>query len=221
MISRIALVDQVIDAIQRDIAGGRLPRGGRLPPEPELMRRLGVGRSTLREAVRVLAHGGVLEVRQGDGTYVRGVGLAEPLARRLRRAGLRDVNEVRRMIEIEAARLAAERRTTYHVDGMREALDRRLAAYRAGDVEPMIDADLDFHQIVVGAAGNAVLRDLFASFSDVLRDALRRTVNDPDLGRDATAQHERVFEAIAGRRPEEAAAATADLLAGIEEMLRE
>jgi DNA-binding FadR family transcriptional regulator len=219
MISRVALVDQVIEALQRDIAQGRLEPGARLPAEPELMRRLGVGRSTLREAVCVLAHGGVLEVRQGDGTYVRATRLAEPLARRLQRATFQEVNEVRRMIEIEAARLAALRHDGDDLRRMREHLDRRGARSRAGDLAGMVEADLAFHQAVVGAAHNGVLTDLFASFEDALRDALTGLVNDPELYQDATDIHERLHLAVAAGDPVAAAAVTEELLAGISERL--
>ncbi len=73
------------------------------------MEELGVGRSTLREAVRVLAHNGILEVHQGDGTSVRSFPAAgEPLMIRLRRAQVREIQEVRRTLEIEIVRLAAD-----------------------------------------------------------------------------------------------------------------
>ncbi|RMD78800.1 MAG: FadR family transcriptional regulator, partial [Chloroflexi bacterium] len=70
-ITRRRLVEQVIDHLRQQIATGTYPIGSRLPPEPQLMAQIGVGRSTVREAIRALAHEGLLEVRQGDGTYVR------------------------------------------------------------------------------------------------------------------------------------------------------
>ena len=68
---RAGLVDQVIDQMRGAITAGEWPVGRRIPPEPELVTALGVGRNTVREAVRALSHAGLLEVRQGDGTFVR------------------------------------------------------------------------------------------------------------------------------------------------------
>jgi GntR family transcriptional repressor for pyruvate dehydrogenase complex len=221
MISRVPLVDRVIEALQAEVTSGRLAPGTKLPPEPDLMRRLGVGRSTLREAVRVLAHGGVLEVRQGDGTYVRATAPAEPLAARLRRATYAEVTEVRRLIEIGAAQLAAERRRQEDLRGMRRALDERRAAFQAGALERMVDADLDFHRAVVAASHNAVLRDVFDSFSGALRSALSGLAHDPELHRDATEVHESLYRAIEAGDAPAAGAITDGLLRRISGRLEE
>src|SRR5271169_875714 len=110
LIRRQQLVEQVIEHLNNVISSGTYAIGAKLPAEPQLMEELGIGRSTLREAIRVLSHNGVLEVRQGDGTYVRALpDSGETLARRLRRARVREVQEVRKTLEIEIVRLAAER----------------------------------------------------------------------------------------------------------------
>ncbi|MGH7919787.1 MAG: FadR/GntR family transcriptional regulator, partial [Candidatus Dormibacteraceae bacterium] len=166
MISRISLVDQVIDALTGGIIAGDTPIGTRLPPESALTRQLGVGRSTLREAVRILAHQGVLEVRQGDGTYVRGTPL-EPLERRLRRAALTEIVEVRHLLEVGAAELAARRATTQQLGALEAALEARG---RGGP--EFVTHDLAFHRAVVEAAQNAVLSELFAQFRGSLRRLL-------------------------------------------------
>src|SRR5581483_4829284 len=94
-IRRQALVDQVLSYLQQQIASGTFPVGSKLPTEPELMAQLAVGRSTLREAMRVLAHMGLVDVRPGDGTYVRTPPPeAEPLGQRLQRAKVFEVYEV-------------------------------------------------------------------------------------------------------------------------------
>ena len=107
---RRSLVDGAIDRLRQAVESGEWPVGRRLPVESALAEELGVGRNTVREAVRVLVHVGLLETRQGDGTYVlRRLDPAESL-RRLRRTTLRDQLEMRIALESEAARLAAERR---------------------------------------------------------------------------------------------------------------
>ena len=111
-VQRIGLVGQVIEQIQAKISLGEFPLDSKIPPESLLMSQLGVGRSTLREAVRVMVSAGLLEVRQGSGTYVRKqLAASEPLEVRLKRASILDMYQVRRIIEIEIAGLAAENRT--------------------------------------------------------------------------------------------------------------
>src|SRR5512146_1962379 len=95
-LARRRLVDAVIEYLQEEISLGRLTPGDRLPTEGELTTSLGVSRTTLREAVAALAHAGLLDVRQGDGTYVRADATAgESLDRRLQRAAILHVYEVR------------------------------------------------------------------------------------------------------------------------------
>ncbi|TBL28335.1 FadR family transcriptional regulator, partial [Verrucosispora sp. SN26_14.1] len=104
--------NETIARLRRRILAGEWPVGSRIPTEPQLVEDLGVGRNTVREAVRALAHAGVLECRQGSGTYVLSTDeLAPVVARRLTDDRMTEVIEVRRAFEVEAARLAARRRT--------------------------------------------------------------------------------------------------------------
>src|SRR6476646_1606680 len=100
---RTALVPQVIEQLQTQITSGEWPVGTRIPPEPDLAAQLGVGRNTLREAVLALVHAGLLERRQGSGTFVVGAHeLSGAVARRLADAHVAEVIEVRRAFEVEA-----------------------------------------------------------------------------------------------------------------------
>src|ERR1700754_829017 len=100
----------------------------RIPPEPELVTMLGVGRNTVREAVRALAHAGLLDVRQGDGTFVRATSELSGAVRRLCGTELREVLEVRRTLEVEGARLAATARTASELDRLTMLLTLRAKA---------------------------------------------------------------------------------------------
>src|SRR5256714_8180162 len=104
------------------VASGEWPLGQRIPPESELVTALGVGRNTVREAVRALAHSGLLEVRQGDGTYVRTTSEVSGAIRRLCGTELREVLQVRRSLEVEGARLAATARTEAELRKLRKLL---------------------------------------------------------------------------------------------------
>src|ERR1700756_4394411 len=107
-----SLCDEVIAAVREQISTGAWPVGERIPAESELIERLQVGRGTVREAIKALAHVGLLEVRQGDGTYVKSRSeLAGALRRQMGSYSNLHVQEVRRALEGEAARLAASRRT--------------------------------------------------------------------------------------------------------------
>jgi DNA-binding FadR family transcriptional regulator len=119
------LADQVIARLRAEIASGTWPVGSRIPTEPELVERLGVARNTVREAVRALAHNGVLDIRQGSGTYVLATSeLAGVMRARFEGSDPRHVAELRSSLEAGAAGLAAERRE--------EADLRQLDALLAG-----------------------------------------------------------------------------------------
>ena len=123
---RAGLVDQVIDQMRSAITTGEWRVGERIPTEPELVTALGVGRNTVREAVRALAHAGLLEVRQGDGTFVRATSELSGAVKRLCGSELRDVLEVRRTLEVEGARLAATARTEFELDELNNLLNEVL-----------------------------------------------------------------------------------------------
>jgi DNA-binding FadR family transcriptional regulator len=170
---RSSLVDQVIGQLRDEIVGGSWAVGAKIPPEPVLAETLGVGRNTVREAVRALTHAGLLESRQGDGTYVRATSeLSGAVRRRLETAELVEILEVRRGFEVEAARLAATRRTEADIAAIAVALARRVAAWAAGEHPTFVEADLAFHTAVVEATHNRVLTDLYRDFSAALRASI-------------------------------------------------
>src|ERR1700744_5363512 len=106
-IQRHSLADAVVSKLQQQISLGTWQPGEKLPSEPELMTHFGVGRSTIREAIRILANTGAVSVRQGSGTYVETQnGISEPLQQRLRRADAADLDEVRQLLEMKIAEKA-------------------------------------------------------------------------------------------------------------------
>jgi len=144
--------------------------GAKLPSEQELGRQLGVGRSTVREALRVLGHLGLVEARSGLGTYV--------VDRRMPRGhvdqphtstNLRQLYEFRRALEVPAARLAAERRTDDQLSEIRAAWDRCKVAVENDSADEFARLDFEFHFSIIQASGNAfyteAYRALEASFA--------------------------------------------------------
>ncbi|OIJ67924.1 FadR/GntR family transcriptional regulator [Streptomyces mangrovisoli] len=193
------LVEQATVRLREQITDGTWPVGARLPGETTLARELGVGRSTVREALRALAGAGLVRARQGAGVFVVATEPAEDWPTRLRRAAVTDVYEVRTAVEVHAARLAAHRRTPEDVAAIEAALAGRRAAGTADD-PAFVDADIAFHAAVVAAAHNPVLADLFAQFRPVLREGLIELLaltglraDDPDTGDEA---HEALVRAV-------------------------
>jgi DNA-binding FadR family transcriptional regulator len=193
---RAALSDQVAAQLRAQITSGEWPVGSRIPTEPELVEQLGVARNTVREAVRALAHNGLLDIRQGSGTYVVATSeLSGVMRRRFTDAEPRHIAEVRSMLESEAARLAASRRTAKDLGQLDTLLERRTEAWRSGDPEAFVSADASLHMAVVSAAHNDVLTELYADLADLLRDWLREDVGT-DLSQDGPIDHTRLVEAI-------------------------
>ncbi|MEU9013481.1 FadR/GntR family transcriptional regulator [Streptomyces sp. NPDC048479] len=206
---RSALSDQVIAQLRNQITSGEWPVGSRIPTEPELVEQLGVARNTVREAVRALAHNGLLDIRQGSGTYVVATSeLAGVMHRRFADANPRHIAELRSTLESSAAKLAAERRTERDLKQLDTLLARREEAWATGDAEQFVAADATFHQAVVAASHNEVLTEIYADLGDLLRDWLR-----DDVGRELRPEnhmdHARMVEAIRAGDGDAAAAEAA------------
>jgi DNA-binding FadR family transcriptional regulator len=205
---RTPLVSQVIEQMRQAIADGDWVVDQRIPPEPELVTALGVGRNTVREAVRALAHAGLLEVRQGDGTFVRATSEISGALRRLCGPELREVLQTRRALEVEGARLAALNHTAAELAELRAALAQRDALMTAGDWAAGIESAASFHELVVRCSHNALLTELYHGCSEVVRASVAVTV-EPD---EPILDHGRLLAAIAARDPETAAQESAKIL---------
>jgi GntR family transcriptional repressor for pyruvate dehydrogenase complex len=215
-----------IESIRELIASGEWGPGTRLPREADLAAQLGLSRNSLREAVRALSLARVLEVRQGDGTYVSSLephDLLEPTrfaTNLLRGSTVLELFEVRRMLEPEAAAMAALRADDEIKDALRRELDRM---FEAGDrVEDLVEADRAFHDVLGQAPRNAVLRTLLQSLStSTVRARLWHGMADSVALDLARAEHTRIYEAIVARDPDLARAATTMHIASNEKWLRE
>src|ERR1700743_2107326 len=161
-LQRHSLADAVVSRLQQQLSLGVYKPGDKLPSEPELMAEFGVGRSTIREAVRILANTGHVTVRQGSGRMVEAQrGIAEPLPQRLRRSNAADLDEVRQLLEIKIAEKAAQNRTKKDIQKMKALLEKRAAAAQADDLDTTIDTDIQFHIAIAVASRNSILADLY------------------------------------------------------------
>ncbi|ONI78117.1 GntR family transcriptional regulator [Actinosynnema sp. ALI-1.44] len=201
---RSGLVDEVIGQLRTAIAAGEWPVGERIPTEPELAASLGVGRNTVREAVRALSHSGLLEVRQGDGTYVRATSEVSGAIRRLCGSELHEVLQVRRALEVEGARLAALNRTEDDLTTLSDLLTRRDRAHAERRTEDFAHTDTEFHLAVVQSGHNALLTELYRGLTEVVMASVATTA-EPS-GDIAEIGHSGLLEAIEAKDAELAAA---------------
>lgn len=211
-IKKHPLVDQVLRQIRGQIAAGRFGVGERLPSEPRLMQEFGVGRTTIREAIRVLAHAGQVEVRQGSGTYVRALAESGNLVERLRSARVREVYQVRRALEVEVARAAALRRDDDDLRTIGNILERLKFHLRQGAREAFLEADMELYAALAACTKNTVLIDVYRSFAQALKQAVAQVMVFPGVMKSCLARHERVYQALLDKDSETAASVTARFL---------
>ncbi|AVO57366.1 FadR/GntR family transcriptional regulator [Pseudomonas chlororaphis] len=206
-----SLVDQALEQLRQRINDGAWGIGQRLPTEPELAAELGISRNTVREAMRVLAFSGLVEIRQGDGSYLRAV--VDPLdtLKALSQCSLEQARETRQIIETEAIGLAALRRTDQDLLALREALALSGDHYH-GDLESYIACDLVFHGRLVDAAHNPTLSELYRYFSSVVGAQLRQTLSINPRRQAVFDLHIDLLDAVEQRDPERAKAISRQLI---------
>lgn len=194
--NRLTLVEQVAKQIEELIEQGVWKRDERIPPEPELMEQLEVSRNTLREAIRALTHAGMLQTRQGDGTYVRSTSTFGPaLQRRVLKTDALQTLEVRHAFEREAAILAARRRSKEDLDRIRHCLDRCFQAIADKDTEAYVEWDLRFHSSVIMASHNDLLIEMYSNIAEALQEVIEsvKSISDQNQYVDL---HEQLLQAI-------------------------
>lgn len=216
--------EQVEAQIREAIMSGTFRRGDKLPSETALAEQFSVSRTTVREALRALAEAGLVSKIPGvaGGSFVQSVDhrslggvLGDSLANVLRIGSISpaELRQLRRLLEVPSAALAAEQRTEDHL----AVLDRVVAREKEARVEdPEVpDLDISFHSAVAEASGNRPLASFVAALHRVVRPVESLNLS-PEAGRETVRQHLRVVHAIRSRRPEDAAQAMSEHLDYIE-----
>ncbi|WP_186438481.1 FadR/GntR family transcriptional regulator [Cohnella terricola] len=171
------LVEQAIKRMERMIETEAWPLGSRIPPEPELVQLFGVSRNSIREAVKSLIHVGVLEARQGDGTYVCSKSsLNAVLCNQFRKADDGEILEVRRCLEREIARLASKRRTNGDILEMQNWLRLTEEAYCMGDYDAYVQNDYRFHLAIASATHNRLMISLYDSIAESVQGTVGASI---------------------------------------------
>ncbi len=220
----MAVTDEAIEKLRDMIVSGRLKPGDRLPREADLATSLGLSRSSLREAVRALSLVRILDVRQGDGTYVSSLA-ADSLLDALsfivefhHDASVLELLEVRRILEPAASARAAVLIDDASLASLEEILDRSTPD---SAVEELVRNDVEFHRAIAVASGNTVLASLIESLSGPTQRARvwRGITQEGALAR-TLAEHRSIFGAIRAHDPELARTWATVHIAGVEDWIR-
>lgn len=193
---RVSLVEQVVVQIESLIKSAEWPVGTRIPSEMELMIQFDVSRNTLREAIRALVHAGLLQTKQGSGTYVRSNKKSgNDFEKHLEHSTLIEILEVRHALEREAASLAAERRTEKDIEELNEYLNR---CKNAKDLSEFATADIELHKAIVRASHNGPLIELYTHHVNALHDSISALLGMTALPEDELdpGAHDELVEAI-------------------------
>jgi GntR family transcriptional repressor for pyruvate dehydrogenase complex len=208
-IARRKVYEQVAEQLLGQIGARRLKPGDVLPPERELTESFGVGRSSIREALRMLESQGVIAAVNGGSFVVADA--ASPLNSSLRLmftlddgTGMQQLFELRRILEVEAAALAAERHSAHHLDEMDAALEEMAFALNDNGGDRFIDADLRFHLAVAEATGNRLVLHSMQAVRDLVRRALMTVFVVPQSPESAVVEHRAIRAAIASGDPSRA-----------------
>ncbi|MGW6276994.1 FadR/GntR family transcriptional regulator [Kribbella sp. NPDC055071] len=222
--------DIVVEGVRQMIVDGRLHPGERLPVEKELAAAFGVSRNALREGVRALSMIGVLETRQGAGTYVTALDstmLLAPMGFVVdlhHGSGPHHLHVVRRILEVEAAALAAQQIDADALVAAQELLSHNATelALEQPNHETVIENDIAFHRIIAEAAGNPVLGALIDALGGrTMRDRLRRSISQPGADETAHRDHLSILAALTGHDPDRARIRMAAHLFTVEDYLLE
>lgn len=218
----MSLTDQAIIKIKDMIISGELQPGDRLPPEQELSDRLGLSRSSLREAVKALTMFRVLNVRRGDGTYVtslRPALLTEALSFIVdlhQDSSVLQLMEVRRVLEAAAARRAAGMVTPEQLQGLWEAIPDATV-----DAEELVEADLTFHRLLAQASGNEYLEGMLDGLSaNTVRARIWRALAEENAVSRTINEHKAIVRALEQHDADLAEAAIVVHIGGVEQWLR-
>ena len=220
----MAVTDDAINKLKAMIVSGELRPGQRLPREADLAASLGLSRNSLREAVRALSLVRIVDVRQGDGTYVSDLStdsLVESLSFVVelhQDSSVLDLLEVRRILEPAASARAAGRISPAALADLERVLRR---ANQNSTLEDLVSADLEFHRTIAIAAGNPVLASLIESISGPTQRArMWRGITEEGALSRTLAEHEAIYQAIASGDGELARTWSTAHIAGVELWLR-
>lgn len=202
MLNKTLVPQSIAREIQAMIQDGTLKPGEKVPSQREFSQKFGISRASLREALLTLETLGLVKTEAGRGTFVAGTP-ANPAGhmgpwRYSSTYSVFDVFQTRILLEGEIARLAAGRVTQLQLEQMEAATQTMEDRWASQDLIANVDADLEFHGIIVSACSNAMLRALYQTARDQITETQRQPIpmTDPERMRDSIAEHRRVIKAL-------------------------
>ncbi len=164
-IQRKSLAQEVAEQLRHQITSQAIKVGEKLPTEPELMQSFGVGRSTIREAIKYLEQSSFIKVQQGIGTLVVSQTGNMVIDHVIDNSNYAEAFEVRQLLELRIVEKAAIHRKEEHLQAMRESLDNRYSFAKQHLLKESIEADIVFHTIIAESCGNTILHELYKTLS--------------------------------------------------------
>ena len=206
-VERSRLYEDVGERLGELVRESGMKQGDRFPPERELSRKLEVSRTSVRQAFVVLQALGFVDVRHGEGVFLRRTGgFGDSLTKLVeRRRRLPEVLEAREAIEVKLAELAAARRTRLDLASMGSALQRMAEEIEAGKLGT--EGDAAFHHAIALAAQNEVLLHLIEAMAEVVHESRIESLSEPGRPPRSLSAHRRILSAIEARSPGQAAEA--------------
>ena len=196
IIQKKSLADMIAETLKQQITEGTYRAGDKLPTEPELMKTFGVGRSSVREAVKLLVNMGVVRVQQGSGTFVAVPSNNDDVNIKMSTADRTELDEVRKILDIAIVEKAVARRTEKDIARMRASLEKRKVNAEKGLLEECIEADLNFHIAIADAAHNRILADIYRSAATHLLSEFNRIYDGTDCFINSQTSHEKLLKHI-------------------------
>jgi GntR family transcriptional repressor for pyruvate dehydrogenase complex len=216
------IYEEIVRQVKAMIAEGRLKGGDRLPPERDLAEKFVVSRTSVREALRALESLGLVEIRPGEGTFVREASveaLIEPLALLMvsQREAIGELFEARRLLEPSLAALAATRATPEEIQEMERILEEQAKEVMSGRTG--LQQDAAFHAAIGAAAHNRAITRIAHGIMDLLTQSREDSLNTPGRPTRSHEDHRRILAAIAGRDADAARRAMLDHLEAVETLV--
>ncbi len=216
-----ALSGRIITQITDALVKGELKPGDKLPPERDLAEQFNVSRTVIRDAIKTLAGRGLLQVRHGSGIFVATAeesttGLTRALSNTLllQGSGLRDLFEVRKVLERRAAELAAENRTPENLERLKNIVED--ARRRPNDFEVLSERDAQFHVAIAEASQNLVLVRVMLTLLDLLEKSRLESLSIPGRAQLSLTDHAKIIDEIEDGDAEGAAVAMVEHLSSVE-----
>jgi GntR family transcriptional repressor for pyruvate dehydrogenase complex len=205
--------EKVMHEIRSSIISGKLKPGDKLPPERELAKMLNVSRASVREAIKMLAAEGLVEIKHGQGVFINGMDNPDLLIKKIANfkivddETIREFLEIRRVLEIHAAELAAKRASDDQIKQIYELIieTRRLLREKEGsNLLLLAEHDNKFHRLLAESTGNKTLVQIMSSLLDLLLEVRMRCLKIEGRPLKSLNEHEKIAKALLSRNPKAA-----------------